>query len=78
MIVNPWGKVVVSAGIDEEIVVHDLDMSVVQQVREQIPIFKQVVNYNFKYFFPFLIRFFICSAVWICMTQFQSFNHHKP
>jgi len=41
MIVDPWGKVVASAQEKEEIIVADLDTSLIQKVREQIPTSKQ-------------------------------------
>uniref|UniRef100_T1GSV3 omega-amidase n=1 Tax=Megaselia scalaris TaxID=36166 RepID=T1GSV3_MEGSC len=41
MIVDPWAKVVKSAKENEEILVHDIDFSLVKQVREQIPVFVQ-------------------------------------
>ncbi|XP_030376444.1 omega-amidase NIT2 [Scaptodrosophila lebanonensis] len=41
MIVDPWAKVLKSAGVDEETLVADVDFSLVEQVRQQIPIFTQ-------------------------------------
>lgn len=41
MIVDPWAKVVKSAKENEEIIVHDVDFSLVKQVREQIPVYVQ-------------------------------------
>lgn len=41
MIVDPWGKVVSSAQAGEEVVVSDLDVELVQKVRDQIPTSKQ-------------------------------------
>lgn len=41
MVVDPWGQVVVTAQEGEETVVCDLDVPLVQQVRDQIPISKQ-------------------------------------
>lgn len=40
-VVDPWGKVIAKAEHDEEAVIADLDVELVQQVREQIPISKQ-------------------------------------
>lgn len=41
MVVDPWAKVVKSAKENEEVLVHDIDFSLVKQVREQIPVFVQ-------------------------------------
>lgn len=41
MIVDPWGQVVVSAQEGEETIVSNLDVQLVRQVRDQIPISKQ-------------------------------------
>ncbi|KAM7363067.1 omega-amidase NIT2 [Cochliomyia hominivorax] len=41
MVVDPWAKVLKSAKEGEETVVVDIDFSIVQQVREQIPVFTQ-------------------------------------
>lgn len=43
-IVDPWGKVVGKAGEKEEIVLADIDLDYVKQIREQIPISKQRRN----------------------------------
>ncbi len=41
MLVDPWGQVVGSAGDDEEILVVDLNLSALNEVRSQIPVLKQ-------------------------------------
>lgn len=41
MIVDPWAKVLKSAGEGEETITADIDFSLVDQVRQQIPIFSQ-------------------------------------
>lgn len=41
MVVDPWGKIVSSAEAGEEIVVSDIDVELVQKVRDQIPTSKQ-------------------------------------
>lgn len=41
MIVDPWAKVLKSAGEGEETLTADIDFSLVDQVRQQIPIFSQ-------------------------------------
>jgi len=40
-IVDPWGKIIKSAQDGEETIVADLDTSLVQKVREQIPVSNQ-------------------------------------
>jgi omega-amidase len=40
MVVDPWGKVIIRAGTHEEIIYADLDLSVVKDVREQLPLLK--------------------------------------
>lgn len=40
-IINPWGKVIAEAGVDEEIVYADINLSECDEVREQVPIFTQ-------------------------------------
>lgn len=41
MIVDPWAKVLKSAGEGEETLTADIDFSLVDQVRQQIPVFSQ-------------------------------------
>lgn len=41
MIVDPWAKVLKSAGEGEETLTADIDFSLVDQVRQQIPVFNQ-------------------------------------
>lgn len=41
MVVDPWGKVIASASEKEENVIADIDLSIVEQVRQQIPVFLQ-------------------------------------
>lgn len=41
MIVDPWAKVLKSAGEGEETLMADIDFSLVDQVRQQIPVFSQ-------------------------------------
>ena len=41
MLVDPWGQVIGQAEEGEEIIVADVDFKKVDEVREQIPIFKQ-------------------------------------
>lgn len=41
MVVDPWGKIVASAKEYEEILVTDIDTTLIQKVRDQIPVSKQ-------------------------------------
>ncbi|XP_037822396.1 omega-amidase NIT2 [Lucilia sericata] len=41
MVIDPWAKVLKSAKEGEETVIADIDFSVVEKVREQIPVFSQ-------------------------------------
>ncbi|XP_053670064.1 omega-amidase NIT2-like [Anopheles nili] len=41
MLVDPWAKVIAEAGEDEEMVVADVNLQMVDEVRAQIPIFSQ-------------------------------------
>lgn len=41
MIVDPWAKVLKTAGDGEETITADIDFSLVEQVRQQIPVFGQ-------------------------------------
>ena len=43
-IVDPWGKVVSKAEEKEEIIMADIDIGYMEQIREQIPISKQRRN----------------------------------
>lgn len=38
MVVNPWGEIVASGGVREETISSQLDFSVVEEVRKQVPI----------------------------------------
>ena len=40
MIVDPWGKVLASAGADEEIIYATVDKSIINKVREELPLLK--------------------------------------
>lgn len=40
MIVDPWGKVIENAGIDENIIYADIDGSKTEDIREQLPLLK--------------------------------------
>lgn len=39
LIIDPWGKVVAEGGLDEEIVVGEIDFALVDEVRGRIPVF---------------------------------------
>ncbi|XP_055850708.1 omega-amidase NIT2 [Episyrphus balteatus] len=41
MVVDPWAKILASAKESEEIVIADLDFTLVEKVRQQIPVFSQ-------------------------------------
>lgn len=41
MVVDPWGKVLAQAGNEEELLLIDLDLSVIEEVRSQIPVMQQ-------------------------------------
>lgn len=41
MVVDPWGKVLAQAGDQEELLLVDLDLSIIDEVRDQIPVLKQ-------------------------------------
>jgi len=40
-LVDPWGKIIARAGHDDELLVADVDLSIVDEVRSQIPTTKQ-------------------------------------
>ena len=40
VIIDPWGKVLAEAGIEEEIIMGDLDLSVVEGIRSSINVFR--------------------------------------
>ncbi|MGD6801716.1 carbon-nitrogen family hydrolase [Rossellomorea aquimaris] len=40
MIIDPWGEIIAEAGEGEEVIVSELDLDKVKQVRKQIPIFQ--------------------------------------
>jgi omega-amidase len=40
MIIDPWGEVITEAGADEEIITGEIDLNQVNEIRKQIPIFK--------------------------------------
>ena len=44
MIVNPWGEILSKANKKEEIIYADFDKSIVEEVREQIPVLKNKRN----------------------------------
>lgn len=41
MVVDPWGRIQAQAGDEEEIIVSDLDMELINEVRSQIPVMQQ-------------------------------------
>ena len=41
MIVDPWGKIVAAAGDQEELIIADLELSALGEVRTQIPVLQQ-------------------------------------
>ncbi|MBO8159541.1 carbon-nitrogen hydrolase family protein [Thermosyntropha sp.] len=41
MIVNPWGEIIAEAGSEEEIIYAELDLSLVDKIREELPLLKQ-------------------------------------
>ncbi|MEQ8175310.1 MAG: carbon-nitrogen hydrolase family protein [Syntrophomonadaceae bacterium] len=41
MVVDPWGRIQAQAGDEEELMVLDLDMSLIDEVRAQIPVMQQ-------------------------------------
>lgn len=41
MLVDPWGKVLAQAGDEEKLLLVDLDLSVIDEVRAQIPVMQQ-------------------------------------
>lgn len=38
MVANPWGKVIAAAGIQEEVLMCDIDMELLDRVREELPL----------------------------------------
>jgi omega-amidase len=40
MIIDPWGEIVVEANSDEALVRSELDLELVDQVRQRIPVFE--------------------------------------
>jgi len=42
MLVDPWGKIIVSAQTGEEIIYGDVDLEVVKNMRQQIPVLTQL------------------------------------
>jgi predicted amidohydrolase len=40
MIVSPWGEIVAEAGIDEQIITAEINMSYLEKVRRQLPLLK--------------------------------------
>lgn len=44
MIINPWGEILSSCDEKENIVYSDIDLSVIKEVRSNIPILKQMRN----------------------------------
>ena len=41
MIVNPWGEILAEADAAETVIVHDLDFSILESTRQNIPISTQ-------------------------------------
>lgn len=41
MVVDPWGRIQAQAGDEEELLLTDLDLSLIDEVRAQIPVFQQ-------------------------------------
>jgi predicted amidohydrolase len=52
MIVDPWGKIIAQTGDEENIVLADLDFSIVEQVRRELPLLKHrkedIYQLNYK------------------------------
>jgi omega-amidase len=40
MIISPWGEILAEAGEDREVIISDIDLTKVKEVRKQIPIFQ--------------------------------------
>ncbi|MDI6604714.1 MAG: carbon-nitrogen hydrolase family protein [Thermoanaerobacteraceae bacterium] len=40
MVVGPWGNIITKAGIDEEIIYADIDLSIEEEIRKRIPLLK--------------------------------------
>ncbi|MDD3023504.1 MAG: carbon-nitrogen hydrolase family protein [Syntrophomonadaceae bacterium] len=51
MVVDPWGTIILEAGIDEDIIFAELDFAVLEKVRNELPLLKQRRTdiYNLKY-----------------------------
>lgn len=51
LVVDPWGTIIREAGIDEEIIFAELDFSVLERVRSELPVLKQRRTdvYDLKY-----------------------------
>lgn len=43
MVVNPWGEILAEGGENEEIILAEIDLDLVQSVRQRIPVFKDRV-----------------------------------
>lgn len=41
MIVNPWGEIIAQAGSEEEVILASLDLSLIDKVRQELPLLKQ-------------------------------------
>lgn len=42
MIVDPWGEVLIDAGVDENIIYSDIDLEKVKKVRQSLPLLKNI------------------------------------
>ena len=43
-VIDPWGKIIAQAGEDEEVIMADIDLDFVDEVRQQIPVQRQKRN----------------------------------
>jgi len=41
LVVDPWGRIIAEAGIDEEIIIADINLDLVSQVRSELPLLRQ-------------------------------------
>lgn len=41
MIVNPWGEIIAKGGSEEEVIFASLDLSIIDKIREEMPLLKQ-------------------------------------
>lgn len=42
MVVDPWGNIISKAGIDEEIIYADVDLNIEEDIRERLPLLKNI------------------------------------